>query len=137
MTSEEGFEGFPVWSPDGQTLAYAAEVQGVLQIFTRRVTAPLAAMVTKAAYDCKYPFWSPDGKRLYYVSLARDRDGIWSVGAAGGTPQVIVEDATRGAISPMDARLRFSATSSMATSSGPRRCTPRPLSGALPGNIPA
>ena len=100
VTSEEGFEGFPAWSPDGQTLAYAAEVQGVLQIFTRRVTAPSAAMVTKAAYDCKYPFWSPDGKRLYYVSLARDRDGIWSVGAAGGTPQVIVEDATRGAISP-------------------------------------
>ena len=57
-------------------------------------------MVTKAAYDCKYPFWSPDGKRLYYVSLATDRDGIWSVGAAGGTPQVVVEDATRGAISP-------------------------------------
>jgi hypothetical protein len=26
--------------------------------------------------------WSPDGKRIYYTSLARDRESIWSVGAA-------------------------------------------------------
>ena len=107
VTTDEGFEGFPAWSPDGLTLAYAAEVDGVLQIFTRRISAPSAAVVTRAAYDCKYPFWSPDGKRLDHVSLAKDRDGIWSVGAAGGTPHVTVEDATRGAISPDGRTLAF------------------------------
>ncbi len=107
VTSEEGFEGFPAWSPDAQTLAYAAAVDGVLQIFTRRLSAPSAAVVTHAAYDCKYPFWSADGKRLYYVSRARDRDGIWSVGAAGGTPQVVIDDAIRGAIAPDGRALAF------------------------------
>ena len=34
------------------------------------------------------------------MSLARDRDSIWSVSAAGGTPQVVVENASRGAIAP-------------------------------------
>ena len=48
VTSEEGFEGFPAWSPDAQTLAYAAAVDGVLQIFTRRLSAPSAAVVTHA-----------------------------------------------------------------------------------------
>ncbi|HET7696657.1 MAG TPA: protein kinase [Vicinamibacterales bacterium] len=101
------YEGLPAISPDGEFVAYAADVGGVLQIFTRRLSADTAAQVTASAYDCKHPFWSPDGKRLYYVSLARQREGIWSVGAAGGAPQVVVENATRAAISPDGRTLAF------------------------------
>jgi eukaryotic-like serine/threonine-protein kinase len=100
ITTDPGYEGFPAWSPDGQTIAYAAEVDGTLQVFTRRLSSPASAQITQAPYDCSYPFWSPDGKRIYYVSLARDRESIWSVGAAGGTPHVVVENASRGAIAP-------------------------------------
>ena len=107
FTTDAGFQGFPAWSPDGQTIAYAADVNDTLQIFTRRVTSPAAAQITQAPYDCRYPFWSPDGSRLYYVSLARDRESIWSVGAAGGTPQVVVENAGRGAIAPDGRTIAF------------------------------
>jgi Tol biopolymer transport system component len=102
-----GYEGLPALSPDGQVVAYAEEVDGVLQIFTRRLSTGAAARVTNSAYDCKHPFWAPDGKRIYYVSLARQRDGIWSIGAAGGTSQVVVENATRAAISPDGLTLGF------------------------------
>jgi Tol biopolymer transport system component len=101
------YEGFPAWSPDGQTIAYVAEVNDTLQIFTRRLSSAVSAQVTHAAYDAKHPFWSPDGRRIYFVSLAKDREGIWSVGAAGGTPQVVIEDASRGAISPDGRTLAF------------------------------
>ncbi|MGB2715239.1 MAG: protein kinase [Vicinamibacterales bacterium] len=101
------FEGQPAWSPDGQTIAYAAELNGVLQIFTRELASQSPAQITEAGYDCKHPFWSPDGKRIYYVSLARTRDGIWSVGAAGGTPQIVAENATRGALSPDGRTIAF------------------------------
>src|SRR5439155_22740865 len=107
LANETAYEGLPALSPDGQIVAYVEEVDGVLQIFTRRLTSPTAARVTTGAYDCKYPFWAPDGKRLYYVSLARQREGIWSIGAAGGTPQVVVENATRAAISPDGRTLAF------------------------------
>jgi Tol biopolymer transport system component len=107
FATEAGYEGLPAWSPDGQTIAYAADVNGVLQIFTRTLSSADAAQVTYGSYDCKYPFWSPDGKRLYYISLARTRDGIWSVGAAGGSPQVVLEDAIRGALSPDGRTLVF------------------------------
>ena len=99
-------EGFPAWSPDGQTIAYAAEVDGVLRIHTRGLSSASAAPITALDYDCKYPFWSPDGKRIYYVSLAGDREGIWSVAATGGRPQLVVKNASRGAISK-DGTLAF------------------------------
>jgi Tol biopolymer transport system component len=107
FTTDPGYQGFPAWSPDGQTIAYAADVDDTLQIFTRRVSSQTAAQITQAPYDCRYPFWSPDGNRIYYVSLARDRDSIWSVGAAGGTPQVVVENASRGAIAPDGRTIAF------------------------------
>ncbi|HXG90342.1 MAG TPA: protein kinase [Vicinamibacterales bacterium] len=107
FATEAAYEGLPAWSPDGQTIAYAAEVNGILQIFTRSLSAASPAQVTDAAFDCKYPFWSRDGKRVYYISLAKTRDSIWSVGAAGGTPQVVLHNATRGAISPDGRTLAF------------------------------
>jgi len=107
FTSDPGYQGFPAWSPDGQTIAYAADVDGTLQIFTRRVSSSAAAQITQAPYDCRFPFWSPDGSRIYYISLARESDGIWSVGAAGGAPQVVVENAARGAIAPDGRTIAF------------------------------
>src|SRR5687767_14888817 len=83
FATEAPYEGLPSWSPDGQTIAYAAEVKGVLQIFTRRINSSTPAQVTTSRYDAKHPFWSHDGRRLYYVSPMRYAHGIWSVPAAG------------------------------------------------------
>jgi eukaryotic-like serine/threonine-protein kinase len=107
FATDPGYQGFAAWSPDGQTIAYAADVNDTLQIFTRRVSSQTSAQITHAPYDCTYPFWSPDGNRIYYVSLARDRESIWSIGAAGGTPEVVVENASRGAVAPDGRTLAF------------------------------
>jgi eukaryotic-like serine/threonine-protein kinase len=100
LTTDPGYEGMPAWSPDGQTIAYVADVDNTLQVFTRQRTASVSAQITQAPYDCRHPFWSLDGKRLYFISLARERESLWSVGAAGGTPQVVIENVTRAAVSP-------------------------------------
>ena len=107
LTTDPGYEGFPAWSPDGQTIAYVADVNDTLQVFTRRLSSSASAQITQAPYDCRYPFWSPDGKRIYYASLARERESIWSVSAAGGTPQVVLENASRGAIAPDGTTIAF------------------------------
>ena len=108
IATAAAYEGLPAFSPDGQLVAYAQDVNGVLQIFMRRLASSDAAVpLTNCVYDCKYPFWSPDGKRVYYVSLAKTTDGLWSIGAAGGSPEVVVENVTRASISPDGRTLAF------------------------------
>jgi Tol biopolymer transport system component len=56
--------------------------------------------ITRQRFDAHDPFWSPDGTRIYFHSLARDREGLWSISPAGGQAELVVEGATRAAISP-------------------------------------
>jgi len=97
--------------PDGKTLAYAAEVDGVLQIHTRSLDAPAGTRVTSSSSTCNFPFWSLDGSRIYYVSGAvfgASGTDLWSVGAAGGVPQLMVKNANAGSLSPDGRTLVFS-----------------------------
>jgi len=100
FATDSGYQSSPAWSPDGKTLAYVAAVDGLLQVFTKAIGSPSRTQVTRAGFDCKEVFWSTDGTRLYYVSLARDRDGLWSVSSVGGQPELIVENVSRAALSP-------------------------------------
>jgi len=100
VATDAGYQGAPAWSPDGKTLAYVADVDGVLQVFTRGLASTLRSQVTHRPVDCHDPFWSPDGTRLYFHSLAGARDALWTVSPAGGAADVIVEGAARSAISP-------------------------------------
>ena len=98
----------PAWSPDGQSLAYVADVSDTPQVFTRGLNSSQPAQITKSQAGGYYPFWSPDGSRIYYWS----QDSLWSVGAAGGAPQVAIKDVAfrRGppaAISPDGKALAF------------------------------
>jgi serine/threonine protein kinase/WD40 repeat protein len=107
LATDSGFQGWPAWSPDGKTLAYVAEVNGVLQVFTKQIGSPMRAQVTHSRFDCREPFWSPDGTRIDYISLARDRDGLWSISAAGGAPEIVMENAMEAALSPDGKTLAF------------------------------
>src|SRR5262245_21435227 len=100
FATDSGYQSSPAWSPDGKTLAYVAAVDGVLQVFTKAVGSPSRTQVTHTRFDCKEVFWGADGTRLYYVSLARDRDGLWSVSSAGGAPELVMENVSRAALSP-------------------------------------
>jgi Tol biopolymer transport system component len=100
LATDAGYQGAPAWSPDGKTLAYVADVDGVFQVFTRSLTSTQRAQVTHLRFDCHDPFWSPDGTRIYFHSLARDIDSLWAVSPAGGQPELILRAAARAALSP-------------------------------------
>jgi len=106
LATEPGYEGSPAWSADGRTLAYLGEKDGVLQVFTRSLGSSLAAQITRSRRDCSNPFWARDGRRIFYISLAGESEGLWSVGAAGGTPELSLRNVDAAALSP-DGRTFF------------------------------
>lgn len=107
FATDAGYQASPAWSLDGKTLAFVADVDGVLQVFTRALASPMRAQVTHGRFDCQDPFWSPDGTRLFYLSRARDRGGLWSISASGGEPELVMEDVFRATLSPDGQTLAF------------------------------
>ncbi len=104
IASQAVYEGTPVWSPGGESLAWVADVDGVLQIFVRRLADAVATQLTRGRFDAEQPFWSPDGKGLYFISRAGDGMGLWTVGSAGGRAELLLQNVTAAAIDPAGKR---------------------------------
>ena len=105
IASTAAYEGTPVWSPDGQSLAWVADVDGVLQLFVRRLADAVATQVTRGRFDAEQPFWAPDGRVLYFISAAGAGNGLWTVGSAGGGAELMLENVNHAAIDPTGQRL--------------------------------
>jgi Tol biopolymer transport system component/tRNA A-37 threonylcarbamoyl transferase component Bud32 len=103
LATEMDVETAPAWSPDGKSLAYMRQVDGIFQIFLRSLGSPAPTQITRSAAGCFGPYWSPDGTRIYYHSGHH----LWSVSAAGGAPNRVLEDVISSALSPDGKTLVF------------------------------
>ncbi len=131
LTSGEGIEEWPAWSPDGTRLAYAAEVDGYLQLVVRTLATGEERQLTRAPRDHIQPAWSPDGRRLAFVRGRTERaklapsdiygwffenGDIWTVDADGRNQTEVVANGFTPAFSPDGRSLAFDAPWA-----GPRR----------------
>jgi protocatechuate 3,4-dioxygenase beta subunit len=75
---------YPVWSPDGTRVAYAARVDGNSDIYVMHADGSHVKRLTTSEANDSYPSWSPDGKQLVFHSNRAGNNDIWIMNEDGG-----------------------------------------------------
>lgn len=91
LTSHPAIDDHPCFSPDGQSIAFATNRWGDLEIALYDLaTGTVTRLTTSPGLD-DYPAWSPDGKQIAFTS---QRDGnleIYVMNADGSEPKNITQ----------------------------------------------
>jgi Tol biopolymer transport system component len=75
----------PAWSPDGDTVCYAA---GRDLWIVPAGGGSARRLTTDGEYD-REPWWAPDGRHVYFSSYRDGNAAIWRVPTSGGRPERI------------------------------------------------
>ncbi len=99
LTSEEGLELDPAFSPDGEALAYTSNQSGSFEIYVRDL-APGGEVrqLTSDGAQSFEPAFDPAGEWIAYHSLGKR--GVWVVPASGGEARQVSPEGSRPAFSP-------------------------------------
>ena len=77
LTENRKNEWYPVWSPDGNRIAFSADRKGDLQnfeIYVMDADGGNEQKLTENRVHDRHPSWSPDGNRIVFAS---EKDGNW------------------------------------------------------------
>jgi hypothetical protein len=89
-TNDDTTDKFPVWSPDGKTLAYIAIDTTEKKTTLRTIGADGAGMKVLADINTTAaPAWKPDGMSLLYIDLDKSKPVLRNIMASGGLPFAI------------------------------------------------
>jgi len=96
----------PVWSPDGDLIAFESYRNGTSDIYLMNADGSRQTRLTFSPWDDESPSWSPDGDRIAYVSTD---DGGHSVFVMNndGSARYRVSSGNRPAWSPVGERIAF------------------------------
>ncbi len=104
LTTGIGIETSPIFSPDGQTLAFTGDYDGNIDVFTIPVTGGIPKRITWHPASDSAVSWSPDGKRILFVSSRENYSrylSLYSVPATGGiATRIPLPMASEGQLSP-------------------------------------
>jgi dipeptidyl aminopeptidase/acylaminoacyl peptidase len=97
ITRNPGFDGHPIYSPDGRSIAYHAQLVPGYEsdrwrlILYDRTTQKTTNLTETFDRSVQEPIWSPDGRRIYFVAEDQGEQPVYTIDiASGGMPQPIV-----------------------------------------------
>jgi hypothetical protein len=103
LTDMAGPEETPAISPDGNSVAFVAAVNGMRQIWVKALSGGMPRAITKDDANHDAPRWSADSTSLIYFASG----AIWEIPAAGGEARRLVDAMTPGDLSHDGKRLAF------------------------------
>jgi len=101
LTSIEGLDCFPAWSPDGKQIAFCSNRGGNMDIFVMNADGSGRRRLTSNDSGDMNPIWSPDGKKIAFTSYRRQHGGdVYSVEADGADERSLANNGRPMAWSP-------------------------------------
>jgi tricorn protease len=111
LTSGQGFETDPAFSPDGNTIAFSGEYDGNTDVFTVPVGGGIPKRVTFHPDADRVVGWTPDGRRILFRSNRESQSRyteLFTVASEGGPAAALpLPMACTGAYSPDGRRLAY------------------------------
>jgi dipeptidyl aminopeptidase/acylaminoacyl peptidase len=96
ITPNPGFDGHPIYSPDGHSIAYHAQLVAGYEsdrwrlMLYDRTTQKTTNLTENFDSSVQEPLWSPDGRRIYFVAEDQAEQPIYAIDiASGGMPRPI------------------------------------------------
>lgn len=95
LTSDSAYEGHPVFSPDGSTIAFTASYSDNKDVYVVPVTGGRPKRLTWHPGDDNVLDWTPDGSAVYFASAREFNRGrsaqLYRVSINGGLPAKVME----------------------------------------------
>ena len=117
LTAGVGLESYPVFSPDGATVAFAGEYEGNLDVYTVPVGGGIPHRVTHHPDPDAPVGWTADGKTILFRSGRSSHARflkLFRVPAAGGQPaELPLPMAETGSLSPDGTKIAYVPLSNM------------------------
>ena len=112
LTTDDGVESNPVFSPDGNTIAFSAQYDGNVDVFTVPVTGGAPVRLTWHPGADGVQGFTPDGKGILFTSQRATFTGryaqLFTVPAGGGMEeQLPIPNAARATYSPDGQRIAY------------------------------
>jgi len=100
FATEMDLQTEPRWSPAGDRIAYVAAVDGVFQVFTKKLDAAAPTQITHEQESCSLPSWSGDGTRIYFIEGLYPATSLRSIAVAGGPSQLVRDRVLTAELTP-------------------------------------
>ncbi|MFZ0062472.1 MAG: hypothetical protein WAL47_10595, partial [Pyrinomonadaceae bacterium] len=110
LTSTQGAEVDPYFSPDGSKIAFSATVAGNTDVYVVPTTGGDAKRLTYHPGPDRARGWTPDGRRVLFasgrISAPQPYFRLWTIGPEGGLPEALpMPRAFSGTYSPDGLRI--------------------------------
>jgi Tol biopolymer transport system component/DNA-binding winged helix-turn-helix (wHTH) protein len=104
LTSSDGLDCFPSFSPDGMSIAYSSDRSGTFEIYLRQSNGGEIQLTRDGAENVE-PAWSSDGQWIAYHS--KKNGGIWVMPTFGGSVRRLTDFGSRPSWSHSSSRIAF------------------------------